>query len=50
MPPFTMPELPIPAIARPPINIGDDVATAQIREPSSKIVKNTRYDHFHLLV
>jgi hypothetical protein len=34
--PFTMPEPPMPATARPTMNILDDVATPLRREPSSK--------------
>jgi hypothetical protein len=43
--PFMIPEVPIPAIARPTINIFDEVATPQINEPNSKIAKNTMKVH-----
>lgn len=39
--PFWIPAAPIPAIARAIINIFDVDAIAQIKEPSSKITKNT---------
>lgn len=44
--PFTMPEDPIPATARPTISIFDEVATPQMREPSSKSEKKPRKVHF----
>jgi len=37
--PFKIPEVPIPATARPIINILEEVATPQIREPNSKTAK-----------
>jgi hypothetical protein len=43
--PFRMPEVPIPAMARPTISIFEEVAMPQIREPSSKIAKNARKVH-----
>jgi hypothetical protein len=44
-PPFWMPEHPIPATARPTISILDEVATAQSRDPSSKMAKKTMKVH-----
>jgi hypothetical protein len=44
--PFKMPEPPIPAIARPIINIFDDVAIAHIKEPSSKTKKKPMNVHY----
>lgn len=43
--PFSKPEAPMPATARAIINIFEDVATAQRREPSSKMEKKTRNVH-----
>jgi hypothetical protein len=37
--PFRIPEVPIPAIVRPTINIFDEVDTPQINEPNSKRAK-----------
>jgi glutamine synthetase len=39
--PFTMPDPPIPATALPTINIFDDVATPDRRDPSSKRPRKT---------
>jgi hypothetical protein len=44
--PFKMPEPPIPAIARPTINIFDDVAIPHIKDPSSKTKKKLRKVHY----
>lgn len=44
--PFKMPEPPIPATARPTINIFDDVEIAQIRDPSSKTKKKATKVHY----
>jgi len=46
MAPFKIPEVPIPAIARPTINIFEEVATAQIKEPTSKTAKKARKVHY----
>jgi hypothetical protein len=43
--PFKIPEVPIPATARPIINILEEVATPQIREPNSKTAKNAMKVH-----
>lgn len=43
--PFKIPEFPIPAIARPKINIIEEVETAQINEPNSKRAKKTMKVH-----
>jgi hypothetical protein len=43
--PFRIPEVPIPATARPTINILEDWATPQINEPNSKIAKNVMNVH-----
>lgn len=43
--PFKMPDVPRPAITRPPINIPDEFATPQIKEPISKIRKNVSHVH-----
>jgi hypothetical protein len=40
-PPFTMPDPPIPATALPTMNIFEEVATPEMREPSSKRPKKT---------
>jgi hypothetical protein len=40
-PPFTMPDPPMPATALPTINIFDDVATPDRRDPSSKRPRKT---------
>jgi hypothetical protein len=45
MAPFKMPEVPKPAINRPPINIFDEFATPQIKEPISKMMKKVRNVH-----
>lgn len=37
--PFNMPEVPIPATARPAISILEELAMAQIKEPNSKTAK-----------
>lgn len=47
--PFIRPEPPIPATARPTINIFEDVATPQSKEPSSKIKRQTRKDHCKMM-
>jgi hypothetical protein len=43
--PFIMPEVPIPATALPTINIFEEVATAHIKEPTSKMKKKNRNVH-----
>jgi len=43
--PFRIPEVPIPATTRPTINIFEEVATAHIKEPSSKKAKKLRNVH-----
>jgi hypothetical protein len=43
--PFKMPEVPMPAITRPTINIAEEVATPQSKEPSSKMKKKPRKVH-----
>jgi hypothetical protein len=43
--PFWIPEAPIPAIARPTMSIMEELATPQIREPSSKREKKARNVH-----
>ena len=45
IPPFIRPEEPRPAIVRPAINIGDEVATAHIRDPISKTKKKKMKVH-----
>jgi hypothetical protein len=40
--PFEIPDVPIPAIARPIINISEDFAAPHITEPSSKKPRNAR--------
>lgn len=44
--PFKIPEPPIPAMARPTINIFDEVEIAHIREPSSNTKKNPTKVHY----
>jgi hypothetical protein len=44
--PFNIPEVPIPATARPTINIFEEVDKAQISEPSSKRAKKARKVHW----
>lgn len=41
-PPFIKPEEPAPATARPAINMGDELASAQMREPISKTKRKLR--------
>jgi hypothetical protein len=43
--PFMIPEVPIPATARPAINISEEVDTPQINEPNSKRAKKARKVH-----
>ena len=43
--PFKIPEVPIPATARPTINIFEEVATAHIKDPSSKMAKKAMKVH-----
>jgi len=45
MEPFKMPEVPKPAITRPPINIPEEFASPQIKEPISKTTKKPRNVH-----
>lgn len=44
--PFIMPEAPNPATARPTINILDETAAPHRTEPTSKMAKKTRKDHY----
>jgi hypothetical protein len=44
--PFDMPEEPAPAMALPTMNMGEDWAAPQMREPTSKIKKKARKDHW----
>lgn len=48
-PPFMSPEPPMPATALPTISILDEVATAQRREPNSKMAKYVRNAYCHRL-
>jgi hypothetical protein len=43
--PFKIPEVPKPAMTRPTINIAEEFANPQIREPSSKMKKKPRKVH-----
>jgi hypothetical protein len=43
--PFKIPDVPIPATARPIISILEEVATPQIKEPSSKTAKKAMKVH-----
>jgi hypothetical protein len=43
--PFKIPEVPIPATARPIINILEVVATPQIKEPNSNMAKKVMKVH-----
>jgi hypothetical protein len=43
--PFRIPAVPIPATARPTINIFEEVARPQIKEPISKMPKNAMKVH-----
>jgi hypothetical protein len=43
--PLRIPEVPIPETARPTINIFDEVANAQIKEPISKRAKKAMKVH-----
>jgi hypothetical protein len=43
--PFRIPEVPIPATARPTISIFEELDTPQINEPSSKSTKKARKVH-----
>jgi hypothetical protein len=40
--PFSMPDDPIPAIARPTMSILEELATPQIKEPTSNMLKKER--------
>lgn len=44
--PFSMPEVPKPATTLPPINMLEEFATPQIREPISKMMKKVRNVHY----
>lgn len=44
--PFKIPDVPIPATARPTINIFEEVDMAQRREPSSKMKKKPIKVHY----
>ena len=48
--PLTIPAEPRPATARPTINITEDVAVPQSRDPNSKIPKKARKDHWDLVI
>jgi hypothetical protein len=48
--PFAMPEVPTPAMALPTMNMDDDWAAPHSRDPSSKIKKKTRKDHWVVFV
>jgi len=43
--PFRIPEVPIPAIARPPMNILDELAKAVTKDPTSKRAKKAMKVH-----
>jgi hypothetical protein len=43
--PFRIPEVPMPATARPTINIFEEVATPQIKEPNSNMAKKAMKVH-----
>jgi hypothetical protein len=47
--PFPTPELPMPAIALPTINMLEEVETPQINEPSSKRAKKTMYVYWSVV-
>lgn len=49
MAPFNIPEDPIPATARPMINIFEELATPQINEPISNNAKEERNVHCTLV-
>ena len=44
--PFARPEEPSPAIARPTMNIVEELATPHINEPNSKIMKKNINTHW----
>lgn len=44
--PFVRPEAPSPAMARPTISMTDDCAAPQSAEPTSKMAKKAKKDHF----
>jgi hypothetical protein len=44
--PFSIPEVPMPATARPTMNIVEEVDKAQINEPNSKRVKKAMNVHY----
>lgn len=44
--PFIRPEEPAPATARPAINMGDDFANAQMREPTAKTKRKVKKTNF----
>ena len=44
--PFARPEEPSPAIARPTMNIVEELATPHINEPNSKIIKKNINTHW----
>lgn len=43
--PFIIPEVPIPATARPTMSIAEEFAAPQIREPISNTAKKAIKDH-----
>ena len=47
--PFPTPELPIPAIALPTMNILEEVETPHINEPSSKTAKKAMYVYYSVV-
>jgi hypothetical protein len=48
--PFWIPDVPIPATARPTINVFEEVATPQSKEPNSKMAKKVMKVHWRELV
>lgn len=46
IPPFMRPDAPIPAIARPPMSMLDEFASAHIRDPISNMTVNIMYVHY----
>jgi hypothetical protein len=49
MAPLIVPDVPMPATARPVISILDEVATPHTRLPSSKNAKNPRNTHWYVV-
>ncbi len=48
--PFLIPDVSIPATARPTINVFEEVATPQSKEPNSKMAKKVMKVHWRELV